>query len=77
MDRRISKYKSMNLFLARVCLDEIPEQYLKMDVIWPKKSRLLNTMITYDCPFRRGTTTQKIKSNISNSILILISCLIL
>ena len=69
-------YKSMNLFLARVCLDDIPEQYLKMDVIWPKKSRLLNTMITYDCPFRRGTATQKLKSKISNSMLVLISCLI-
>ena len=48
-------------FIARQCLLDPPEPFFGIEMIWPKRSRDLATMITYNCPFRTGTWAQELK----------------
>ena len=43
-------------FSARQCLDPVPDEYLGMDVFWPRQNRSLGARVSYTCPFRATAT---------------------
>lgn len=42
-----------------------PETYFGVEMIWPQQHREMGTVITYVCPYRKGTKTQKLKCNMT------------
>lgn len=55
---------SIVVFSARLCDYEPPQPFLGMDLLWPKKANILGSQVTYQCGYRTGTQTQKLKGSI-------------